>query len=77
MEPLIMRCPEDAHHPGRSGRPDQHRDHPFVRLGRLTASGGPQAADAHLARPAQRHRVPEVSATYRHTSKWAWPNCRI
>lgn len=63
MEPLIMRRPEDAHHPGRPGRPDQHRDHPSVRLGRLAASGGPQAADAHLARPAQRHRLPEVSQT--------------
>lgn len=56
-----MRRPEDAHHPGRSGCPDQHRDHPSVCLGRLTSSGGPKAADAHLSRPAQRHWVPEVS----------------
>lgn len=61
MEPFVMRRPEDAHHPGCSGCPDQHRDHPPVRLGRLAASGGPQAADAHVTRPAQRHRLPEVS----------------
>lgn len=61
MEPLVMRRSEDAHHPGRSGCPDQHCHHPSVRQGRLAASGGTQAADAHVTRAAQRHRLPEVS----------------
>lgn len=62
MEPVILRRPEDAHHPGRSSRADQRRDHPALGLGHLPAyTGGPQAAPALLPGSSQRHRLPSVS----------------
>lgn len=62
MEPVILRRPEDAHHPGRSRRADQRRDHPALGLGHLAAhTGGPQAAPALLPGSSQRHRLPSVS----------------
>lgn len=69
VEPVILRRPEDAHHPGRPGRADQRCDHPSLGLGHLpTHAGGPQAAPALLPSPPQRHWLPAVSASIPHTA---------
>lgn len=63
VEPVVMRRPEDAHHPGRPGRADQRRDHPALGLGHVPPHpGGPQASPALLPGPPQRHRLPPVSS---------------
>lgn len=62
VESVIVRRPQNAHHPGRPGCADQRCDHPPLRLGHLpTHTGGPQAAPTLLPGPPQRHRLPPVS----------------
>lgn len=59
-----MRRPEDAHHPGRSGRSDQRCDHPTLGLGHLPAHArGPQTAPTLLPGPPQCHRLSAVGAS--------------
>lgn len=68
VEPVIVRRPEDAHHPGRPGGPDQRRHHPPLGLGHVAPPGGPQAAPALLPGAPQRHRLPQVSTGRPHAA---------
>ena len=62
VESVLLRCPEDAHHPGRSGCAHQRRHHPPLGVGHLpTCSRRPQDAAALVPGSPQRHRLFTVS----------------
>lgn len=62
MELVVVRRPEDAHHPGHPRRADQRCDHPPLGLGHVSAyAGGPQDAPPLLPGPPQRNWLPPVS----------------
>ena len=61
LESLILRCTQNANHPGHPGSADQRGDYPTLRLGKLTSSGRSEDTAAFLTGAAKRHWMPKVS----------------
>lgn len=60
VEPLLVRCGEDDHHPRCSDHADQHSGHPPLRLEQCFSPWRAQSQVPVLHAASQHHRLPEV-----------------